>query len=345
MSAGNMALSQYRRKMPVDGLLLTVFLVVGLIEVGLIFYGNTLDPPEMTKEEVREFYARRFATIERIAPPPVEELEVEQPDALTTPSDLAEQEQTRQEVAQEALERPEERQQGTAQQRQERREAAQASRAQRRAAINQQVINSAGGLALVTGSSGSAVASDLVDAAQVTAGGAISTEGLSQMVTGQSAENVRRLRTDAPQGGGSGGVDLQSALSDVDASVAGGTVGDLLEGEVQTYDRAGKFSAEAARSPQALRTVIAGYTPGLKDCYESQLRRSSNLRGSTMVKFSIQADGSVTDIDFSRSTWSDERYGRNVERCMRRKIASWRFDPVDDSLGAFTMGQKFTFGN
>jgi hypothetical protein len=344
VSATSAALAGYRKKpfSNIDGLLVGLFALLGVVELIVIYLGNQVELKVMSDEEVKEFFARRFTRIEQISQPQVE---TALPEMLTTPSDLAAGEgaDEAEEVA-EVLEQPVEQQRGSVEQKAARRATAAERRAARREAISQQVINATGGVALVTGSGGSA-ASGLVDAAQVTAGGAVSTEGLVGMVTGQASENVRRLKDGGAAAGGSGGVDLQGALTSVDAGVAGGTVGELLDIEVQTYDRSGRFAAENARSPEALRAVIAGYQPGLKDCFEQQLQRDRSLRGSVLAMFTIKADGSVANIEFKRQNWTDPRLGRRVESCMERKIASWRFEPIDAKLGDFPMGQRLTFGS
>jgi outer membrane biosynthesis protein TonB len=338
VSSNPAAIAAYRKKpfANLDGLLLALLLLFGLLELAIVYIGNQIELKEMTEEEVADFFATRFSRIEQIAPEVVEEATI--PDVLTSPSDLAE--ETVPTEAEEVLEQPVEQQQGSAQQAQSRREAAAERRAGRRAAISQELVNSTGGVALVTGS-GPGAASGLT--AQVTSGSAVSTEGLVGMVTGSAAENVRKLRTDGPQAGGSGGVDLQSAMTGVNSAVEGGTVGDLLEGEVQNYDRSGRFANEQARSPQVLRSVIAGYSPGLKDCFESQLQRDRSLKGSVLLQFTIAPDGTVKDVEFKRQNWSDERLGRRVESCIKQRVRGWRFDPVDSSLGDFKTGQKLTF--
>ncbi len=341
MAVQTAALSAYKRKplKDFDWTLAIIIAVMGTVELLIILWGMGRDLPTMSEEEVREFFARRFENITQVEEPPVEE---EVPE-IAEVADLPEAVVERQEEAREVLEQPEERQQENVQERQARRREDRASRQARSAELEQQVINNSGGIGLVLGEGGGA--SDLVDEDRVQAGEGIGLSGVGNLVRGSEAEGVRRLRTDAPSGGGSGGVDIGDAISAVDAGVAGGTVGDLVIGDVESYDRSGKFSAEAARSPNALRDKISGYTPGLKDCYEQQLRRSADLSGSVLARFTIAPDGTTKDISFSQSRWSDERTGSRVERCMQRKIQSWRFDPIDDSLGDFKMGQKFTFGS
>lgn len=167
---------------------------------------------------------------------------------------------------------------------------------------------------------------------------------ICQRIT-QRAVPVAQPGGEEISGGGSGGVNLDQAIKSVDSGVKGGTVGDLRMGEVETYDRSGKFTAEAARSAKALDGVISGYTPGLKDCFEQQLRRAAGLSGSVLIRFTIAPDGSVKDVNFTQSRWSDAGAGERVETCMKRKVQSWKFDPVDASLGDFKAGRKFTFGS
>jgi len=351
VSTSHTALADYRRKpfANLDGLTIGLAVLFGLIELVLIYLGSQIEIPELSQKDIQELFAARYKML-KVEMAPVETAA----EPLTTATDVAEEggpaeeeAAPAQQEAREELERPAERQQGSAQASAERRSAASERRANRRAAISQQVINSTGGISLVTGSSGGSAARGLVDAAQVTSGGSVSTKGLVGMVTGKAAENVKRLKTDGAKAGsgGSGGVDLQGALTDVDTRAGGGgTVGALLEGAVQTYDRSGKFAGESARSSQALRAVINGYSPGLKDCYERQLQRDRGLKGSVLAKFTIKPDGSVTDVEMSQSNWSDPNAGRRVESCLKQKISSWRFDPIDPKLGDFKMGQKMAFG-
>ncbi len=350
MSTSHAALADYRRKpfANLDGLTIGLVVLFGVIEFALIYWGSQIEIPQLTQKDIQELFAARYKSL-RVEAPPVA---AETAEGLTTPSDLADEggaeEAPAADEAREELERPVERQQGSTTASAERRSAAAERRASRRAAISQQLINSTGGISLVTGSGGGNAARGLVDAAQVTSGGAVSTQGLVGMVTGKAAENVKKLKTGGAGGGagGSGGVDLQGALTDVDTRAGGGgTVGSLLEGAVQTYDRSGKFAGENARSSQALRTVINGYSPGLKDCYERQLQRDRGLKGSVLAKFTIKADGSVADVEMSQSNWSDPGAGRRVESCLKQKISGWRFDPIDPALGDFKMGQKMAFGS
>jgi hypothetical protein len=340
-------LAAYRKRpfSGLDALTVWLFVIFGLMELAILYVGSQMEVRELSQEEIQEFFATRFRRIEQIKAP---EAAAPIAEGLTTPTDVVEEQAEvgqEERAEREVLDRPVERQQGSAQQAEARRGAAAERRASRREAISQELVNSTGGIALVTGSSGGAAARGLVDAAQVTGGGAVSTEGLVGMVTGQAAENARRLKTDGPKGGGSGGVNLQGALTGVDVAVGGGTVGDLLEGGVQTYDRSGKFAGEQARSAEALRAAIAGYSPGLKDCYERQLQRDRGLKGSVLAKFTIKADGSVADVELTQPKWSDPNAGRRVESCLKQKISSWRFDPIDPSMGDFKMGQKMAFGS
>ena len=138
---------------------------------------------------------------------------------------------------------------------------------------------------------------------------------------------------------------LGASQAEVSCSEERGLNVSVRMGEVETYDRSGKFTAEAARSPKALDGVISAYTPGLKDCFEQQLRRAAGLSGSVLIRFTIAPDGSVKDVNFTQSRWSDASAGERVETCMKRKVQSWKFDPVEASLGDFKAGRKFTFGS
>lgn len=352
MTHASMELYRKRPFAQMDRLLLSLFLVVGVLEIVMIYVGTLIPVVELSQEEVQQIFATRYKNMLKIEAPQVETTaasEVAAPVEKAPEGGEEAVEEAPAQKAERALDRPVERQQASAEAAAGRRSAAADRRASRRAAISQQVVNSAGGISLVTGGRGGASAKGLVDAAQVTGGGAISAQGLAGMVTGKAAENVRRLRTDVPKGGGtggSGGVNLQGALTNVETSVGrGGTVGALLEGRVQTYDRSGKFAGEEARSAASLSAKVAGYQPGLKDCFDRQLQRDNTLKGSVLVKWTIKADGSVVNVEVTQQKWSDPVAGRRVESCLKQKVSSWRFDPIDPKLGDFATGQKMAFGS
>ena len=347
------ALEHYRKRpfSDMDRMLVSLFILVGALELLMIYLGSLIPTPELSQAEVQQIFATRYHQMLKIEAPQVEATattEVAAPVEKAPEGGEEAVEEAPEQKAERALDRPVERQQASAEAAAGRRSAATERRASRRAAISQQVVNSAGGISLVTGGRGGASAKGLVDAAQVTGGGAISAQGLAGMVTGRAAENVRRLRTDVPKGGtgGSGGVNLQGALTNVETSVGrGGTVGALLEGRVQTYDRSGKFAGEEARSAASLSAKVAGYQPGLKDCFDRQLQRDNTLKGSVLVKWTIKADGSVVNVEVTQQKWSDPVAGRRVESCLKQKVSSWRFDPIDPKLGDFATGQKMAFGS
>jgi hypothetical protein len=334
------AIAVYKRRpfQDMDRLGLIIFLILGALELSIIFYGSQLEIPEMTAEKRREFFSRRFDSIEVIPPPAIVQEETQAD--LTIPSDLEDTEPVVDEPV-EVLDRPVERQQTTAEKRQARRDAAASMRASRREAISQDLVDNTGGIALI-GGKGESVSS-IIGAAKVSSKSSISTEGLTGVVTGQAAENVRKLRKGKATGKSSSGVDIEGALAGADAAVEGGTIGDIVVGSVDTYDRTGKFSKEAARSPKAIMAIMDQYYFGIKDCITSARGRSKGLVGSVLVNFSINADGSVSDIRFTRNNWSDSRGGRKVESCMKRKISQWKFDPVDESLGTLKTGRTYTF--
>lgn len=351
MSSSHAALATYRKRpfADLDGLTVLLVAVIGLLEVVMIYLGSQVELPQLSQQDIHELFAARYQMLKVEAPPAAPPADA---GALTAEGETGEAEEAAEEAPAEedagaALERPAERQQGSAQMAEARRSAAAERRASRRAAISQQLINSTGGISLVTGSGGGAAARGLVDAAQVTGGGAVSTQGLAGMVTGRAAENVRRLKTGGATGGGagSGGVNLQGALTDVDTRAGGGgTVGALFEGAVQTFDRSGKFAGQQARSREALQSAMDGYQPGLKDCFDRQLQRDNTLKGSLLFTVTIRADGSVGDVELSQQKWSDASLGRRVESCLKQKMGGWRFDPVDPALGDFRASRKLAFG-
>ena len=76
------------------------------------------------------------------------------------------------------------------------------------------------------------------------------------------------------------------------------------------------------------RTVASGRYQ-IRLCYELALRRNQAAQGSMEWKWRIDSQGKISGIDLLRSSIKDE----DLVRCVRDKIASWRFPkPVGGSI-------------
>lgn len=102
---------------------------------------------------------------------------------------------------------------------------------------------------------------------------------------------------------------------------------------------AGKGSKSTARSADAIGRVITQHQDAIINCYRKEARLNPSLKGSITVVFTIRANGRVTRINISNSTLKN----RTVESCVKSRIRSWRFQPINAKEGDVTFRQKFIF--
>lgn len=67
--------------------------------------------------------------------------------------------------------------------------------------------------------------------------------------------------------------------------------------------------------------VISKNSRQVLACYETQLIRNPDLSGKVTVKFTIESNGRVGDVEIAESTLSD----KGVEDCLKKRIQRWRF--------------------
>lgn len=139
----------------------------------------------------------------------------------------------------------------------------------------------------------------------------------------------------------------------------GGTAGidDLIQGGVgasssKSIARRGKFSIKmekgsvagkgskaTARSADAIGRVVNDHQDAIISCYKKEARLNPSLKGSVTVVFTIRANGRVSNIRIEKSTLKN----RSAENCIKRRIRSWRFQPIDPKQGNVSFRQKFVF--
>ncbi|MBZ0263246.1 AgmX/PglI C-terminal domain-containing protein [bacterium] len=156
-------------------------------------------------------------------------------------------------------------------------------------------------------------------------GGGASIGNLSGIASGSDVAKIEKLRGGGTvmEGGGED-IDIGSlSLEEIDVILESSTV--EIEGAPQIE---GKAASEGARSQQAIRNVILGERSRLTNCYTTQKKKDLNLRGKVIVEYTITASGTVQRVNISSSDWSNRSLGRAVERCLKQRVARWRFDPA-----------------
>lgn len=94
-------------------------------------------------------------------------------------------------------------------------------------------------------------------------------------------------------------------------------IGSINEEKVQTVISRGKFQVQL--------------------CYESALRRNQSLKGNMAWQWRIDTRGEISDIELMNSELSDN----SLVRCVRRKIAAWKFPPA--KVGSVKIFHQFKF--
>ncbi len=83
----------------------------------------------------------------------------------------------------------------------------------------------------------------------------------------------------------------------------------------------------------ALARFIKMRIGGIRNCYESQLKRSPNLRGKLVVRFTIGTLGQVIEVSIDSDTIGSD----DVASCVMRQVKLWRFPfkPPSDTPVSF----------
>jgi hypothetical protein len=73
----------------------------------------------------------------------------------------------------------------------------------------------------------------------------------------------------------------------------------------------------------ALRALISERTPGLRPCYDAELRTQPELTGKITYTMEISPLGAVTRVTIEEDTVGDPE----LTACTRAKIEAWQFPP------------------
>lgn len=134
-------------------------------------------------------------------------------------------------------------------------------------------------------------------------------------------------------------------------------VGGLGEGKSKGMSRTGNIEVQentplieveegggsGGRSQDAITAIIARHTAAIQSCYQSEVRRTPDLKGKIVVRFVITPQGTIekADIVAGSSTLNNPR----VERCVINRILRWDdFGAVAPDKGKTTIKQVYTFG-
>ncbi len=95
------------------------------------------------------------------------------------------------------------------------------------------------------------------------------------------------------------------------------------------------------RSQDAVAAIVARHTAAIQSCYQSEVRRTPELKGKIVVRFVITPQGTVESATVVSSTLNNPR----VEKCVISRILRWDdFGAVAPDKGTTTIRQVYTFG-
>ena len=146
----------------------------------------------------------------------------------------------------------------------------------------------------------------------ITSGGRGTMGGVSKVISGSSVDEA------------AGAIEI----TDVEAGeLEAGDLGGGLEME-EISEVAGAGAKNEKRSAESLNAVIQTKQGSIQRCFEKERKKDPQLNGRVTIKFTILADGTVDRVTI-RGRWSNPRFGKAVEECVRKRVESWRFDPID----------------
>jgi TonB family protein len=151
------------------------------------------------------------------------------------------------------------------------------------------------------------------------------TASLSNMSISGSSFATKRAGTFQPgEGGGGGGRRGERAeggtlsTSGLSSATAGTFKSEgKIEGSVLENIQ-GEAVNDVSRDMKTLQQVLQRYSPRLKKVYEDFLKRNPDLSGKMVVKFTIEADGSVSGVVLVSSDLNDRELERNLIRYIER---------------------------
>ena len=207
-------------------------------------------------------------------------------------------------------------------QRQERKAASSEQRQAKRAAISKQIATT-GIFAAITATGGSGGGGDAVNDLLGDADGIGDLAEVDLSGGSFAKQNVDVATLKARRGARASGVGLKKGSV---GSASGGAV--KKQGSIKISSAAPKISGESAgtgsRTQTAINKVVTRQQSRLKKVYETMLKRDPQLGGKIKIKFTIQPDGSVTNVSIVMSTTGNSTFDNRIVSYVKR----WKFSPA-----------------
>ena len=228
----------------------------------------------------------------------------------------------------------------------ERAAARRAAAAERRGARQkmEQAVSGTGILGVLSAGGGGGSGDAVVDVLGGAAGGTGDLDavlsGVGGLATASSAGQRTRLGS---RGGGraSGSADINDLIGGIGA-VGSKSIGrsGSIKMALESARVSGKGTKAANRSSNEISRVINSHNDAVEFCYKRESRLNPNLKGDLIVEFVIGWNGRIVSSRIISSTVNNKK----IEDCVKGRIRSWRFKPIDKKEGNVTVRQKYIFG-
>ncbi|MGD9202099.1 MAG: TonB family protein [Chitinispirillia bacterium] len=111
------------------------------------------------------------------------------------------------------------------------------------------------------------------------------------------------------------------------------------ENEIKELERKRNLNKNPFRRPSYIKKTINGYVNQLQYIYNKKLRQGVELSGKMVVEISIHSNGGVTSAKIIKSTMGHPEFENEIEK----RISTWNFKEINDSLGSLTIRYPFEF--
>lgn len=138
------------------------------------------------------------------------------------------------------------------------------------------------------------------------------------------------------------GTAARGEISDLLSSLGTAKSGALSKRGTIQYkkpDIVGDASNSAKRDHKAISRVVKQNLTSIKMSYEKYLKRQPDLSGKITVRFTIEEDGSVSQVEIVEVTMECPA----LEKEIVRKIKRWRFAPLSGESGSTAVTYPFVF--
>lgn len=205
----------------------------------------------------------------------------------------------------------------------------------------QKKLRSAGVLGILAGVGSTARGPAVVDVlgrqGRMAGGGSLDLSGVHGLRKGSNALNQELVRSRDSRGSGQ-----REDISNLIAGLGAAGSSNLSKRGTINYKRpeiVGEASSSAKRADAAISRVVKRKLPNIKIAYEKELKKNPKLSGKITIRFVINEDGSVSDVEVVESTMNSPA----LERAIIRRIKRWKFAALAAGSGSTAVTYPFVF--